>query len=316
MEAPESHQMLALVIGAGTAGTGYGVLLGVIGRAASDANRSLALGLATAAGSIGQIVFPPVAEALVGPLSWDGAFLVFAGLSAALLLLLPMLGGRPAKSAVLEESFWTVLARTLRDPSYTLIFLGFFSCGYQIGFLTSHFPAFVTEVCGPIDPGSVLAGLGVTTTSQLGAWSIAIVGAMNIVGTLAAGRLGGIFQKKYLLAWIYSGRTIISALFIIFPMTPLTVVVFSVVMGALWLATVPLTAGLVGYIYGLRFMGTLYSIIFLSHQIGAFIGVWLGGRLYDIYGSYDLVWWIGVGVGAFSAVVHLPVRERPLVAVA
>ncbi|MEL6424644.1 MAG: MFS transporter, partial [Pseudomonadota bacterium] len=153
---------------------------------------------------------------------------------------------------------------------------------------------------------------GVSDTATLGAWSIAIIGLTNIAGTLLAGKLGNIYPKKYLLAGIYTGRTIIAALFILLPMTPLTVVVFSITMGSLWLATVPLTSGLIAHIYGLRYMGTLYGIVFFSHQLGSFVGVWLGGALYDIYGSYDMVWWVGVAIGAFSALVHLPIRERPM----
>jgi len=192
--------------------------------------------------------------------------------------------------------------------------VGFFSCGYQLGFITAHFPAFVTEMCGAIDPSGTLASLGVSTTSALGAIAISVIGLANIVGTITAGWLGRRHTKKYLLAWIYLGRTIASAVFILMPITPTSVLLFSVVMGSLWLATVPLTSGLVAHIYGLRYMGTLYGFVFLSHQIGSFMGVWLGGRLYDAYGNYNAVWWIGVGVGAFSAIVHLPVRERPMAA--
>ena len=210
-----------------------------------------------------------------------------------------------------------VLKRAFADPSYMMIFLGFFSCGYQLGFITAHFPAFITEVCGPIAAGSMLTGLGVTTTSALGALAIALIGVANIAGTLLAGYLGKRFTKKYLLAGIYTGRTIIAAWFILTPMTPTTVVIFSLAMGALWLATVPLTSGLVAHIYGLRYMGTLYGIVFFSHQLGSFLGVWLGGELYDATGSYTFVWWIGVAIGAFSAIVHLPIREkRPTLATA
>ena len=206
----------------------------------------------------------------------------------------------------------TVPVRAFKDPSYTLIFLGFFSCGYQLAFITAHFPAFVTELCGPIEAGSILAGMGITTTSALGAISISLVGLFNIAGTITAGWLGKRYTKKYLLALIYTGRTIAAAVFILLPITPVSVLIFSAVMGALWLATVPLTSGLVAHIYGLRYMGTLYGFVFLSHQIGGFLGVWLGGKMYDLTGDYTLVWWIGVGVGAFSAIVHLPVREKPL----
>jgi len=166
-------------------------------------------------------------------------------------------------------------------------------------------------MCGAPDAGGLLAAIGITTSSALGALAIAVIGLANIVGTITAGWLGKRFTKKYLLAGIYTARTVASAAFILMPITPATVLVYSLVMGGLWLATVPLTSGLVAHIYGLRYMATLYGFIFLSHQIGGFMGVWLGGRMYDLTGDYTLVWWIGVGVGAFSAIVHLPIRERP-----
>jgi predicted MFS family arabinose efflux permease len=157
----------------------------------------------------------------------------------------------------------------------------------------------------------VLAGLGITTASALGAVAIAVIGLANIGGTLAAGALGQRYSKKYLLAQIYVGRTVVAAAFIMAPITPASVLIFSALMGSLWLATVPLTSGLVAQIWGIRYMGTLYGIVFLSHQLGSFMGVWLGGALYDSLGSYTLVWWVGVGIGAFSALVHLPIRETP-----
>lgn len=307
---PGAHQILEILVGFGIAGTGFGVMLAVIGRATSDRHRSMALGIATAAGSAGQMFGPPIAEYLLTQMHWAQVFLVFAAAILAVLVVLPLMRApAPASRAELEESMGTILKRALRDPSYTLIFLGFFSCGYQLAFVTAHFPAFITEVCSPIAPGSLLANLGITTTSALGAISIAIVGFANIFGTITAGYLGNHFPKKYLLAGIYTGRTIIAAWFILAPMTPTTVVVFSALMGSLWLATVPLTSGLIAHIYGLRYMGTLYGIVFFSHQLGSFMGVWLGGVMYDAYGSYTAVWWVGVGVGAFSAIVHLPVRE-------
>ncbi len=182
--------------------------------------------------------------------------------------------------------------------------------------MTAHFPAYVTEVCGAISPDSLLASIGITTTSALGAVAISLIGFFNIGGTLLAGYLGKYFPKKYLLCGIYTGRTLAAAWFILTPMTPITVLVFSAVMGSLWLATVPLTSGLVAHLYGLRYMGTLYGIVFFSHQLGSFMGVWLGGIMYDAYGTYDEVWWIGVGVGALSAIVHLPIREEPRLAAA
>jgi MFS family permease len=309
---PAGHQLLNVLIGFGIAGTGFGVILAIVGRAASPAIRSMALGVTTAVGSAGQVIGPPLAEALLAVMPWSAVFLVFAAAVLATLLLLPVLraDGRAGPAAT-DEPMGAVLARAVRDPSYTLIFLGFFACGYQLGFITAHFPAFVAEVCAPIPPGSLLAGLGITTTSALGATALALIGLANIGGTVLAGALGQRFSKKYVLAQIYLARTVVSAAFILAPMTPASVLVFSLLMGALWLATVPLTSGLVAQIWGVRYMGTLYGFVFLSHQIGSFVGIWLGGALYDVYGGYDLVWWIGVGVGLFSAAIQLPIREAP-----
>ena len=206
----------------------------------------------------------------------------------------------------------TVLLKAIKDPTFSMLFLGFFSCGFQLGFITAHFPAFITEACATIPPNSIVRSLGVSSTSSLGAFSIAVIGLFNIIGAILAGYLGKNFTKKYLLSIIYLGRTLASIAFIVFPMTVESVIVFSIVMGGLWLATVPLTSGVIGYIYGMQYMGTLYGIIFLSHQLGSFVGIWLGGTLYDAFGNYNLVWWVGIGVGAFSAIIHLPIKEESI----
>lgn len=310
---PEQHQMYEILVGFGIAGTGFGVILAVVGRAASDENRSMALAIATAAGSAGQVFGAPLAEWLLTSYSWQEVFLIFAVMILAVLAVLPIMRSpAPATKAELEESMGQILLKAFKDPSYALIFIGFFSCGYQLAFVTAHFPAMVTEMCGPIDPNSTLYSMGITSTSALGAVAISLIGLANIAGTLYAGYLGKHYSKKKLLAGIYLGRTVLAAAFIYFPITPLTVILFSVCMGALWLATVPLTSGLVAHIYGLRYMGTLYGIVFFSHQLGSFMGVWLGGKMYDAFGTYTHVWWVGVGVGLLSAIVHLPIKERPI----
>ena len=310
---PGAHQFYSFFVGFGVAGTGFGVILAIVGRATSDANRSMALGIATAVGSVGQIIGPPTAEFLLRYFNWSVVFLIFAGIIISTIAFLPVLRA-PSKDAKhdLEETLGQILKKAFYDPSFTLIFLGFFSCGFQLAFITAHFPAFVTEMCGAIATDGLLAGIGVKNASALGAFSIALIGAANIVGTITAGYFGKHYKKKNLLAIVYTGRTLIAVIFIMVPMTPLTVVTFSITMGLLWLATVPLTSGLVGYIYGLRYMGTLYGIVFFSHQLGSFLGVWLGGALYDAYGNYNIVWWVGIAVGAFSAIVHMPIREIPL----
>ena len=308
---PQAHQMYEILVGFGVAGTGFGVILAVVGRASSDEHRSMSLAIATAAGSAGQVIGAPLAEYLLTLMSWQNVFIVFAAMILFTLLSLPMMKSpKAATRQELEESMGEILVKALKDPSYTMIFLGFFSCGYQLAFVTAHFPAFVTELCGPIMPGGALHSIGITTTSALGAVAISLIGFTNILGTLLAGYLGKRYTKKYLLSAIYAGRTVIATWFIMTPMTPTTVLIFSAAMGSLWLATVPLTSGLIAHIYGLRYMGTLYGIVFFSHQLGSFAGVWLGGKMYDVYGDYTLVWWVGVGVGAFSALIHLPVNEK------
>ena len=308
---PQAHQMYEILVGFGVAGTGFGVILAVVGRASSDEHRSMSLAIATAAGSAGQVIGAPLAEYLLTFMSWQNVFIVFAAMILFTLLSLPMMKSpKAATRQELEESMGEILVKALKDPSYTMIFLGFFSCGYQLAFVTAHFPAFVTELCGPIMPGGALHTIGITTTSTLGAVAISLIGFTNILGTLLAGYLGKRYTKKYLLSAIYAGRTVIAAWFIMTAMTPTTVLIFSAAMGSLWLATVPLTSGLIAHIYGLRYMGTLYGIVFFSHQLGSFAGVWLGGKMYDVYGDYTLVWWVGVGVGAFSALIHLPVNEK------
>ena len=311
---PFAHQFLEILIGFGIAGMGFGVILAVIGRTTSEKNRSLALGIATSAGSLGQIIGPPVIEKLLQQMPWQDVFMVLAVIVIASMILLPMIKSKPPTAMQGNDlSMSEVLGKALKDPSFAMIFLGFFSCGFQIAFITAHFPAYIAEMCSAIPQNSVLRSMGIASTSSLGAFSIAIIGTANLVGTITAGALGSRFPKKSLLSLIYLGRTIAAALFIMIPMTPDSVVIFSIVMGSLWLATVPLTSGLVGHIYGMKFMGTLYGIVFFSHQLGGFLGVWLGGLFYDQFGNYDLVWWVGIGVGAFSAIIHLPVREKPMV---
>ena len=309
---PEAHQFLNVLIGFGIAGSGFGPILAVVGRTAAPEKRSLALGITTAAGSAGQVVGPPFAAGLLNIMPWSSVFVVFALVSILTIVLVPLLKHNPRSSKKeVEENLSNALKDALKDPTYIMLFLGFFSCGFQLAFITAHFPAFIAEASSPIIQGSLIS-IVCNSVASLGALSIALIGLFNIVGSIAAGAMGKYFTKKYLLSLIYTGRTIAAILFIMLPITPTSVVVFSIVMGSLWLATVPLTSGIIGYIYGLKFMGTLYGVVFLSHQIGSFVGVWLGGLFYDIYGSYDIVWWVGIGVGAFSAIIHLPVKEIPL----
>ena len=309
---PEAHQFLNILIGFGIAGSGFGPILAVVGRTAAPEKRSLALGITTAAGSAGQVVGPPFAAGLLDIMPWSSVFIIFAIISIVTIVLVPLLKSKPKISKKeIEENLSDALKEAFKDPTYTMLFLGFFSCGFQLAFITAHFPAFIAESSSPIIQGSLISVV-CNSVASLGALSIALIGLFNIIGSITAGAMGKYYTKKYLLSTIYTGRTIAAIIFIMLPITPTSVVIFSIVMGSLWLATVPLTSGIIGYIYGLKFMGTLYGIVFLSHQIGSFVGVWLGGLFYDIYGSYDIVWWVGIGVGAFSAIIHLPIKETPL----
>ncbi|MDA0915693.1 MAG: MFS transporter [Proteobacteria bacterium] len=310
---PLTHQFLELIIGFGIAGTGMGMILAVVGRASSEKNRSMALGIVTAAGSVGQMVGAPLAQFLLDLYGWQQVFIIFAFSIVLVMTVVPLLKETPVSSKKeIEVSLTKVLGNAFKDPNFSMIFLGFFACGYQLAFVSAHFPAMVTEMCSAISPSSLLHYFGVSTTSSLGALAIALIGFSNIFGTIYAGWLGQKFPKKYLLAIVYALRTLIGIIFIILPITPTTVVFFSFFMGSLWLATVPLTSGLIAHIYGLRYMGTLYGLVFLSHQLGSFLGVWMGGKLYDATGDYTLVWWIGIGVSAFSTLVHLPIKEKKL----
>ena len=312
-QSPLTHQFLELIIGFGIAGTGMGMILAVVGRASSEKNRSMALGIVTAAGSVGQMVGAPLAQFLLNLYEWQQVFIIFAFSIVLIMAVVPLLKETPISSKKeIEVSLTKVVGNAFKDPNFSMIFLGFFACGYQLAFVSAHFPAMVTEMCSAISPSSLLHYFGVSTTSGLGALAIALIGFSNIFGTIYAGWLGQRFPKKYLLTIVYALRTLIGIIFIILPITPMTVVFFSFFMGSLWLATVPLTSGLIAHIYGLRYMGTLYGLVFLSHQLGSFLGVWMGGKLYDATGDYTLVWWIGIGVSAFSTLVHLPIKEKNL----
>ena len=313
---PLAIQFYEILVGFGIAGTGFGVILAVVGRASAPEHRAMSLAIATASGSAGQIVGPTVAIILLETMTWQTVFLIFAASILSVILLLPFMRypERASKDEI-EETLSEVLMIAFKDPTYMMIFVGFFSCGYQLAFITAHFPALVTEMSAPIDPTGWCGDLGIETTAALGGMAISVIGAANILGTLLAGWAGKRYGKKWLLSGIYAGRSIAAIWFILTPITANTVLIFSFSMGFLWLATVPLTSGLVAHIYGLKYMATLYGIVFFSHQLGSFVGVYLGGILYDAYGSYTTVWWIGIAVGIFSSLIHLPVREEPRISI-
>ena len=297
------HMGAGVFVGLGVAGTAFGLVLSVVGRATPEDKRSQALAMTAAFGSLGQMILPALSGVLVEALGWQMALLAITGLLVPMAACIPFLKAEvPASNASEHDHLSTpdLLRRAFGHNSYVLLTIGFFVCGFHVAFIGSHFPAFVAEVCATPDGPAV----------ELGALTLSIVGAANFVGTLIVGQLGARFPKPYILSAIYALRALLIFVFISLPFTPVTVILFSVFMGLLWLTTVPLTTGLVATMFGPKHMGTLYGFVFLSHQVGSFIGIYLGGRVYDVYGNYDLIWWASIALGIFSAIVHLSVRDR------
>jgi MFS family permease len=290
------HFSAGLLVGGALSGATFATVLAVIGRTVAPERRSTALGVATAAGSFGQFVLLPVNQVLIGAFDWHTALLIMAGMTALIMPLAAALAGRPAASAT-GQSLRAALHEAWRERGFHLLFWGYFVCGFHIAMLTVHLPSFVTD-----------AGLSATH----GMTALALIGLFNIVGTLAAGWAGGRFSKKYLLSSIYSVRAVLIAVLVLLPLSPVTLYVFACGIGLLWLGTVPLTNGLVGQIFGLRYMATLTAIVFLGHQIGGFLGVWLAGYLYDSTGSYLGAFYMSIALGVFAALINLPVNEKPL----
>ena len=291
------HLNAGLLLGGALGGTSFGIILAVIGRTVAPERRSLYMGIATAAGSFGQFLLLPVTQALISAFDWHTALLVLAAMAALMIPLALALAARPSVGAQSTQSMGEALREAMREKGFHLLFWGFFVCGFHIAMLTVHLPAFVTD-----------AGLSI----RHGMTALALIGLFNIVGTLGAGWLGGRFSKKYLLSTIYAIRAVLIAMLIFLPLSPLTLYIFAVGIGLLWLGTVPLTNGLVGQIFGMRYFAMLASIVFLGHQIGSFVGVWLAGYLYDTTGSYSGAFIASIGLGIIAALVNLPVNEKPL----
>jgi len=291
------HVNAALLLGGALGGTSFGIILAVIGRTVAPERRSLYMGVATAAGSFGQFVLLPLTQTLIASLDWHHALLALAGIAALILPLTLALAGKPGGGAASTQSLGEALHEALREKGFHLLFWGYFVCGFHIAMLTVHLPAFVTD-----------AGL----KPEHGMTALALIGLFNIIGTLSAGALGGRFSKKYLLSTIYLTRAALISMLVFLPLTPVTLYVFACGIGLLWLGTVPLTNGLVGQIFGMRYAAMLASIVFFGHQIGSFVGVWGAGWLYDHTGSYSGAFLASIGLGIFAAIVNLPVNEKPL----
>ncbi|WP_306140922.1 MFS transporter [Roseibium sp. MMSF_3412] len=295
------HVSAGVLIGLGIAFSSFSLVLAAFGRTVSAQQRSLAFGIGTASGSLGQFLFAPLGGALLANVGWQQTLIIFAGIVAVVPLLAVALRGKPDQTSESAQSgdqkLTDAIAEAFGTRGFILLTIGFFVCGFHVAFITVHLPPFIVD-----------SGLDLSW----GAWAIALIGLFNIVGSLASGYGGGRYSKPILLSLIYLGRSIAILAFIMFPITPATVLIFSAVMGLLWLSTIPLTSGLVAVMFGPRYMATLFGFVFLSHQIGAFLGVWLGGKLYDDTGSYDAIWWCGIVLGVLAAIIHWPIQERPV----
>jgi MFS family permease len=285
------------LLGMALGGASFGIILAIIGRAVAPEKRSFVMGIATSAGSFGQFALLPVTQFLISGYGWHAALFVLAGVVALVIPLAAPLAGKPAASAGQPQSIGEALREAMRERGFHLLFWGYFVCGFHIAMLTVHLPSFVTD-----------AGL----KAEHGMTALALIGLFNIIGTLSAGWLGGRFSKKYLLSTIYAIRGVLIAMLVFLPITPLVLYTFACGIGLLWLGTVPLTNGLVGQIFGMRYAAMLASIVFFGHQIGSFVGVWLAGHLYDTTGSYSGAFIASIGLGVFAAIVNLPVNEKPL----
>jgi MFS family permease len=296
------HVGAGVLIGFGLSGCSFNLVLGAFGKLLPEEWRPMAFGAGTAAGSFGQFLFPPLGNVLIDSLGWHNALFVFSLSVLAVMPLSLALAGRATaggSGAKLEpsQSIPQALSEAFRHRSYVLLVLGFFTCGFQLAFITAHLPAYLKD-----------AGL----SAAVGGWTLAVIGLANAAGSLGSGWLSTRMSKRWLLAWIYLGRALAIAVFVSIPATPVTCILFGLSIGVLWLSTVPPTSSLVMLMFGTRYMAMLYGFAFFSHQLGGFLGVWLGGLLYEAYGNYSLVWWLSVALGLASAAINLPIEERPV----
>ena len=291
-----------VLIGFGLSGCSFNLVLSAFSKLLPPERRGLALGAGTAAGSFGQFLFAPTGVALLGTIGWQGTLTVFAALMLLILPLSLALAAPPAASANVpaadQQSFKTALAEAFGHRSFVLLVLGFFTCGFQLAFITVHLPAYL------VDRG---------ITAQTGGWVVAAIGLFNIIGSLSVGWLQNRMPKRYILSTIYFIRAVSIVAFISLPITPASAILFGAVTGLTWLSTVPPTSGLIALMFGTRWFSTLYGFAFVSHQVGGFLGVWLGGIVFEKFGSYTPIWWLSVLFGVLSALINLPIVEEPVV---
>ncbi len=287
-----------VLVGLGVAAGSFGIILSVFARNVSAEKRSFVFGMGTAAGSAGMFLFSPLSAELIETYGWSNSLVVLS----AIMLLIPVLAAPlygSAKDAKIpqeniDQTIGQALSEAFAHKSYLLLISGFFVCGFQVAFITAHFPKYISDI--GIDAYYAVV-------------AIALIGLFNIIGSLASGVIGQRYSKPSLLVWLYLSRSVAVTAFLLLPQTPLSVVIFSIVMGLLWLSTVAPTNALVAIMFGTRHLGTLGGVVFFSHQVGSFLGVYFGGVLRDAYGSYDVVWWLGVALGLFAALVHMPIKE-------
>jgi len=295
---PVLFVLTGVLVGAGTGAASFPIVIGALGKLVTPAKRSFIMGLGTAAASLGMFVAAPSAIALIGGLGWRPSLWA---IGASFLLILPLLAfiarvDVPSARGSSAADFNRALRTAFGDRSYLCLFFGFYVCGFHVAFIQTHLPAYVVDL-----------GLA----AWVGGWSLALIGLFNIAGSLLSGWSGQRYSKRDVLAGIYLSRAVVIAVFVMLPISELSVLVFSAVMGLLWLSTVPLTIGLVAQTQGVKFLSTLAGVVFLSHQTGSFTGAWLGGRIYDSFQDYSLMWWAAVVLGVLAALIHLPIREAP-----
>jgi MFS family permease len=299
VDAPSLYLTGGILTGVGIGFTAFSLALAAMAKVVGIERRSMVLGLGTAAGSLGQVLFSPLAQELIAAYGWHQSLLILAATALAIIplaLLLPSTTDGPGVEAS-KQSLIQALREARRHRGYVLLTVGFFVCGFHVAFITVHFPAYVRDLGLP---------------AEVGAYAISMVGLFNIAGSFASGAAGQRWSKKLGLSTIYFARAVAITALILAPKDTATIYFFAAAMGVLWLSTVPFTTGIVAQVFGVRYMATLFGIVFLSHQIGSFMGVWLGGRLYDTTGSYDLMWWAAVALSLLATAIHLPIDERPL----
>ncbi|HIC26514.1 MAG TPA: MFS transporter, partial [Gammaproteobacteria bacterium] len=293
------HISGGILMGLGSAFAAFNLAIAAMVKVVGAERRLLVMGVGTAATSMGQLIFSPMAQGMISSFGWSDALVYLSFISLLMISFAVLLPSNPEVRG--EEPTGQGLGEAIREAfsqrGFILLMIGFFACGFHVAFIGIHLPAYVTDL-----------GLA----PQVGAYCLALIGLFNIAGSFLSGMAGSRWSKTYGLSWIYLARALVILGLLVAPKTALTLYVFSALMGLLWLSTIPLTTGVVAEVFGVRYVATLYGFVFFGHQVGAFIGVWLGGVFYDRYGSYDGMWWAGIVVGVLAALIHLPISEKPL----